>query len=165
MQQGEAIVYRENRPLSASSKDYLKAVYYFSQKAPTVQSADIAAFLGVTKPSVHHAMEVLQEAGLIFKPLYGEISLTERGRRHAQAILCKYNLLKELLISLQVDEETAEKDACQIGHVISDEALFHLLHQCRKDRSHERNRVCPACWNENEEHKCILSRDGHCWAC
>ena len=165
MQQGEKILCRGNEPLSASSEDYLKAVYYFSQKTPTIQSADIAAFLGVTKPSVHHAMEVLQKAGLIIKPLYGEISMTERGRRQAQTIVCKHSLLKRLLVSIKIDEETAEQDACRIEHVISDETMFHLLCHFKKDQSHENNQICTACWNESEERKCMLARDGLCWAC
>lgn len=165
MQQGEESVCRENKPLSASSEDYLKAVYYFSQKAKTVRSADIAAFLGVAKPSVHHAMEVLQAAGLVFKPLYGEISLTERGRRQAQMIVCKHGLLKRLLISLHVDEETAEQDACKMEHIISDETLFHLLCYLRENRDYESNLGFPACGNENEARKCLLAGHGYCWAC
>lgn len=134
MQRRDEIICWENRPLSASSEDYLKTVYYFSQKTKNVRSADIATFLDVTKPSVNRAMGVLQGAGLVFKPLYGEISLTERGSRQAQAIICKHNLLKKLLISLQVDEKTAEQDACLMEHIISDETLFHLLCYSRKDQ-------------------------------
>ncbi len=120
-----------DKKLNAASEDYLKAVYHFSQKSEFVRSADIAAFLGVTKPSVHHAMEVLQEAGLVIKPLYGEISLTEEGHRFAEVVVCKHNLLKKLLISLKVDEETAEQDACRMEHIVSDETLSHLLYHFR----------------------------------
>lgn len=165
MQQREAALCSDIKPLSSSGEDYLKVVYYFSQKTINVRSSDIAAFLGVSKPSVHHAMVVLQEAGLITKPLYGEISLTERGRRKAQVIVCKHSLLKKLLISLQVDEKTAEQDACHMEHIISDETLFHLMRYFRKEWPNESNPVCPACYYENKERKCMFTRDGHCRAC
>ncbi len=133
---------QKNKPLSASSEDYLKAVYHFSQISEDVRSADIAAFLGVTKPSVHNAMVILQDAGLIKKPLYGEISLTECGRRQAQILLCKYNLLKELLISLQVDEVIAEQDACRMEHVISNKTLSHLQQHYNRNRTNENSLPC-----------------------
>lgn len=140
---------RIDEKLSACSEDYLKAVYHISRKTVSVRSSDIADLLGVTRPSVHRGMEVLQEAGLVNKPLYGEVTLTERGRRQAQVIVCKYNLLKRLLISLQVDEETAAQDACRMEHSISDETMFHLMRYYRKNRPCESKPVCPACWNEN----------------
>lgn len=154
-----------DKKLNASSEDYLKAVYHFSQVSGLIQSVDIADYLGVTRPSVHRAMEILQDAGLIVKPLYGEIVLTEKGRRQARVILCKHNLLKELLISLQVDEETADQDACRMEHVVSDETLFQLLHYFRKDQTHTSDPICPVCWNKNGEHECILAEDVHCKAC
>lgn len=165
MQRRETVLCPDIKPLSASSEDYLKAVYYFSQKTQTARSSDIAAFLGVSKPSVHHAMAVLQEAGLITKPLYGEISLTERGHRQAQGIMCKHIHLKQLLISLQVDEKTAEQDACHMEHIISDETLSHLMLYFRKERPNESNPVCPVCYYENKERECMFSQDGHCRAC
>lgn len=164
MQQGKEVICPKNKPLSASSEDYLKAVYYCSQSTNNVRSADIAAYLGVTKPSVHHAMAVLQDAGLIIKPLYGEVSLTEYGRRRAQIVIWKYNLLKELLVSLQVDEATAEQDACRMEHLVSDETLSHLLHHFDQGRTYKNNLRCPACWDENAR-KCILAQDGKCLAC
>ena len=165
MRQGEEIMCQKYKPLSASSEDYLKAVYYFSQRTKDVRSADIAEFLGVTKPSVHHAMEILQDAGLIIKPLYGEISLTECGRRRAEMLICKYNLLKELLVSLGVDEETAEQDACRMEHTISDETLSHLLNHFNEDQACEGKLLHPACWDENMRHRCFLPQEGKCRAC
>ena len=165
MQQRETVLCTNIKLLSASSEDYLKAIYYFTQKTQTVRSADIAAFLGVSKPSVHRAMAVLQEAGLIIKPLYGEISLTECGRRQVQVIICKYSLLKKLLISLQVDEKTAEQDACHMEHSISDKTLFHLMRYFRKKRPYENNPDCPACCYANEDRKCMFTHAGHCPAC
>ena len=159
MQQEKEIKRKKYKPLSAASEDYLKTVYYFSQMTESVRSADIAESLGVTKPSVHRAMETLQEADMIVKPLYGEISLTEYGRQRAKMLICKYNLLKELLISIEVDEETAEQDACRMEHTISDKTLSHLLHHFNGDPSHDGNLIHPACWDKNERRVCLLMRE------
>jgi Mn-dependent DtxR family transcriptional regulator len=156
LQQEKEIKRKKYKPLSAASEDYLKTVYYFSQMTESVRSADIAESLGVTKPSVHRAMETLQEADMIVKPLYGEISLTEYGRQRAKMLICKYNLLKELLISIEVDEETAEQDACRMEHTISDKTLSHLLHHFNGDPSHEGNMLYPACWDKEDRRMCFL---------
>lgn len=165
MQQRETDTCPKCKPLSASGEDYLKAIYYFSQMAENVRSTDIAAHLGVSKPSVHHAMELLQGAGLIIKPLYGEISLTECGRRRAQIILCRYNLLKGLLLSLQVDEAIAKQEACQMEHIVSDETLSHLVRHFNGDRTNENNLLCPTCWDGKERCKCFHMQENKCRAC
>lgn len=165
MQKKEAGICPNFKPLGASSEDYLKAIYYFSQMTENVRSADIAAHLGVSKPSVHHAMEILQGAGLIVKPLYREISLTECGRRRAQIILCRYNLLKEMLLSLQVDEAIAKQEACQMEHIVSDETLSHLVRHFKEGRTIENNLLCHTYWDEKEKRKCFHIHENECRAC
>lgn len=145
-------VKQQYEKLTASKEDYLKAVYLFSQKEQNVRSSDIAVFLGVTKPSVHRTMKVLQNAGLVIKPLYGEISLTDKGRICAEVVLCKYCLLKRLFLSLHVNEETAEKDACRIEHLVSDETLLHLLEYLKTDQLQETISSCHECRTKNEKH-------------
>ena len=43
----------------------------------TVLSKNVAHLLGIKRPTVHHALEVLQEKGLIRKELYGDVRLTD----------------------------------------------------------------------------------------
>jgi DtxR family Mn-dependent transcriptional regulator len=147
---------QQNEKLTASNEDYLKTVYLFSQKDKNVRSADIAVFLGVTKPSVHRTMKVLQEAGFVIKPLYGEISLTDKGRLRAEIILCKHCLLKKLLLSLQVNENTAEQDACRMEHIVSEETLLHLLQLFKTDQLQAAIPTWSECWAENAKYGCEL---------
>ena len=56
----------------------------------------------------------------------GYITLTERGEGIARKIYEKRVVLKELILSIGVDEQTAAKDACRIEHVLSDETFDAL---------------------------------------
>lgn len=51
----------------------------------TVLSKNVAHLLGIKRPTVHHALEVLQEKSLIRKELYGDVRLTEEGRALAKS--------------------------------------------------------------------------------
>ena len=46
-----------------SAEDYLEAILVLSKQGGGVRSVDIASMLGVSKPSVSHAMKLLREDG------------------------------------------------------------------------------------------------------
>ena len=89
----------------------------------TARSVDIAAHLGVTKPSVSFAMKKLRENGYILMGDDNRITLTDAGEAIAGRILERHDLLTRMLIMLGVNEETARRDACKIEHDLSDEAF------------------------------------------
>lgn len=116
-----------SKKISPSKEEYLKAIYRLSKRTQFVRSIDLADYLGVTKPSVHHAVTALQAEGLVVKPLHGEICLTTEGEKQGQIISGKFQLLRQLLISCcDVNEQTASADACKMEHLISDETTFAL---------------------------------------
>ncbi|WMJ87403.1 metal-dependent transcriptional regulator [Anaerocolumna sp. MB42-C2] len=115
------------KKLSSSREEYLKAIYKLSKRTQSVRSIDIALYLGVSKPSVHNAVTTLQEEGLVIKPFGGEIQLTEEGRKQGEAITTKFQIIRQFLITCcNVDELTANADACKMEHIISDETVFAL---------------------------------------
>ena len=57
----------------------------------TVLSKNVAHLLGIKRPTVHHALEVLQEKGLIRKELYGDVRLTEEGVKAALLLISELN--------------------------------------------------------------------------
>ena len=67
-----------------SAEDYLEAILRLSQKSSEVRSVDIAAMLGVSKPSVSHAMKLLREDGYIAMDRYGTVTLLDKGAEIAQ---------------------------------------------------------------------------------
>lgn len=113
--------------ISASLEDYLEAVYILQKEEKPVRVTDIAAFLGISKPSVHKAMGALKESGYICHESYKEITLTEKGCEKARQVLGRHELLKDFLANtLGVSDETAEKDACRMEHVVSGETIEKL---------------------------------------
>lgn len=115
--------YINMKNLSKSYEDYIETIYCLEKKTGKVMSVDIARELNVSKPAVHKAMDELTSLGYIFKEPYGRITLTESGKKVAEEIYDKHTSIKSFLLSLGIDEKTAEHDCCLIEHVISDETL------------------------------------------
>lgn len=71
--------------------------------------------------------------GYVSKPNYGEVTITQEGRRKAKIIAEKHVALTKLLTDvLGVSAETAEKDACKIEHDISEETTGKLIEYLNK---------------------------------
>ena len=51
--------------LHSSGEDYLKAIYILQKEKGTVRSIDVAEQMGVSKPSVSHAVKLLRKGGYI----------------------------------------------------------------------------------------------------
>ncbi len=109
--------------LRESGEMYLESVLELSKNGAPVRSLDVANHLGFSKPSVSRAMGKLKNENYILIDPQGYITLTERGEGIARKIYEKRVVLKELILSIGVDEETAAKDACRIEHVLSDETF------------------------------------------
>lgn len=107
-----------------SQEMYLEVIYNIDQKGETIRSIDIANTLGYSKPSVSRAINKLKKDGLINQEPYGHITMTDDGRELAKKIQNKHVYLTEYLcLSLGLDKEIAERDACRIEHVVSKETM------------------------------------------
>ncbi|HID61995.1 MAG TPA: metal-dependent transcriptional regulator [Anaerolineae bacterium] len=114
--------------LSQSNEDYLEAILILSLKRGVVRVKDLAARLGVKAPSVVAAMKRLAQEGLVRHEHYGYVELTGRGLQLAQKIHARHKVLFRFLhVFLGVDEETAERDACQIEHSVSPETMERIV--------------------------------------
>ncbi len=109
--------------IKKSSEDYLEAIFVLKKTNTDVRSIDIVRYMGYSKPSISNAITVLQNAGLITWDDDKYIDFTSEGERLAEKIYAKHEFFKEYLISIGVDEITAEQDACRIEHDISDESF------------------------------------------
>lgn len=106
-----------------SSENYLETILILSRKLPVVRSVDIATELGFKKSSVSVAMKHLREKEHITVTDAGYIYLTDEGKKIAEMIYERHNVITRCLTLLGVPEETAEEDACKIEHVISSESF------------------------------------------
>ena len=110
----------------ASGEDYLEAVLVLQKKKGMVRSVDLARHMGFSKPSISHAVGVLKNGGFLTVDEDGYFHLTEDGREVAEKIYERHQFFTEQLVAVGVDRETAERDACRIEHVISEEAFEKL---------------------------------------
>ena len=114
-------------PIMESGEMYLETILVLSQKKSMVRAVDIAAYMGYSKPAVSRALNKLREENMIVTEEDGCIGLTQNGREAAERIYRKHTVLKEFIMRLGVDEETAAADACRIEHVISDKTFDAML--------------------------------------
>ena len=113
-------------PLHKSGEDYLEAILVLQKKKGMVRSADVARHMDVSKPSVCHAVATLKKGGFLLMDGDHFLHLTDLGREVAEATYEKHRFFTDRLIEAGVDPETAERDACRIEHVISEETFERL---------------------------------------
>ena len=106
-----------------SAEDYLERILILQEKKEGVRSIDIAHDMGFSKPSISIAMKKLKEAGLIDIDEHGFITLTKEGHVIADKVYERHKVLKQVLIDIGVDPKQAEKDACKVEHVISEDTF------------------------------------------
>ena len=112
--------------LHASGEDYLETILVLQKKTGLVRSADVARHLEVSKPSVCHAVATLKKGGFLLMDGDHFLHLTDVGREVAEQIYEKHRFFTDRQIEAGVDPETAERDACRIEHVISEETFERL---------------------------------------
>ena len=115
-----------------SAEDYLETILVLGNQRSLVRAVDIAAVLGVKKPSVSVAMKNLRQKNLITVASDGDIRLTEAGHQIADKVYERHQLIYRWLTKLGVQPETAANDACRIEHIISEEsfeALKRAVHE------------------------------------
>lgn len=102
---------------------YLEAIHVLLQQSEQIRAIDVGAYLGYTKPSVSRAIGLLKKSEHISVDGDGYITMTEKGKRHAEQLYERHTVLTNMLIALGVDEKTAADDACRIEHVISEKSF------------------------------------------
>ena len=112
--------------LHASGEDYLEAILILHNQKGAVRSVDVARHMDVSKPSVSHAVTTLRDGGFLTMDEDYFLHLTDLGREVAEKIYERHCFFTEKLIAAGVDEQIAERDACRIEHVISEESFRKL---------------------------------------
>ena len=106
--------------LSSSMEDYLREIYVLALKSEEVRVTDVAKVLGISKPSVNRAMNVLKEQGYIEHEHYGSIRLTEEGLQAGKNIYDTYKVVYKFLTDiLDIPPSDAEIEAHLLEHDIS----------------------------------------------
>lgn len=118
--------------LYTSGEDYLKAIYVLQKENGFVRSLDVAGYMGVSKPSVSHAVKLLREGGFLVMDDDYTLHLTDLGREVAEKLYERHQYFTEQLTDAGVDADTAEAEACKMEHTINDASFQKLRGQGQK---------------------------------
>ncbi len=105
------------------TEDYLELIADLCDATGEARTVDLAERLGVTAATVNAVLQRLAREGLVRKERYRSIFLTENGRTVAERSRERHRLVRDFLLALGVESETAETDAEGIEHHTSDETL------------------------------------------
>ena len=119
--------------MQESGEMYLETIYILSKKSSCVRGVDVGEYLGYSKPSVSRAMSILKNDGFIKVSDTGAITLTAKGRKIAETIYERHNVISDLLEMIGVSKDVAIEDACRVEHYISEET-FDALRKFHKKK-------------------------------
>ncbi|MDR0820044.1 MAG: metal-dependent transcriptional regulator [Endomicrobium sp.] len=113
--------------LSASLEDYLETIAVLKRKKAYARIGDIAKYLNVKSSSVNVAINFLIENELVVHEKYGYVDLTDKGEKIAWEVQRKHKILYKFLNTLLfIDSKVAEREACEIEHLVGVETIHKL---------------------------------------
>ncbi len=120
-----------NVKYNQSCEDYLESILMLSEEKEPVHRIDVAKRMNVSQAAVNKAMKLLVERGYLYeegKHLY----LTAEGKQYAEAVYEKHCIIRDYLVACGVSAPTAEEDACQMEHRISEETFAMMKKKLEK---------------------------------
>jgi len=117
---------------SELAEDYVELIADLIGEMGEARVVDLAERLGVTKATVNNAIQRLQRDGLVTSQPYRAIFLTDKGHALAIASRERHQVVRDLLMALGVDADTAEADAEGIEHHVSEPTLAAFRKFLRK---------------------------------
>ncbi len=132
---------------SRSAEDYLKVLYVLSKNGNVVSTSEIAEHLKIAPASVTEMLQKLGKKGYVKYSPYRGVRLTKKGYQKAEKITRKHRLLERFLHDvLRIRKNQVHLQACEMEHVLSDEAEESL---CRflnhPDSCPDDDKIIPAC--------------------
>jgi DtxR family transcriptional regulator, manganese transport regulator len=105
------------------AEDYVELIADLIAAHGEARAVDLARRLGVTHATVNKTVQRLMREGLVESRPYRAIFLTTDGQALADRARARHSLVRDFLIALGVDPETAESDAEGIEHHVSPKTL------------------------------------------
>lgn len=103
-----------------SQEDYLEAIFIQINNEGACRVTDIARQIGFTKASTSVALKKLEADGLVTRDDW-RVLLTDKGYITAKTTYEKHRFFVDLFNRIGIEKQVAEKEACGIEHIISDD--------------------------------------------
>lgn len=114
--------------LSYREEDVLEVILDLEKSKGEARVSELANKLELATPTVTEIVARLSKKGLVSHQKYGKVRLTDEGRRRAESIAKRHEVLTEMLIRvLGVPREVAESDACYMEHGLSETTLTRII--------------------------------------
>jgi len=140
--------------MSSSIQEYLQAIYNLEEEGKPATTTEIAKRLGFAPPSVTEMLTRLAKEGYVTYEPYKGVTLTDEGRRLGRRVTRKHRILERFLHSvLKIREDRAHRQACEMEHVLSDEAENGLCRMLRYPDKCPDGKPIPIC--EKDEDDCV----------
>jgi len=105
------------------AEDYVELIHDLIGSSGEARTVDVAERLGVTHVAVTRTVSRLIKEGLLTSAPYRSIFLTEKGRRLAEQVRKRHEIVTRFLLQLGVPPKIAEQDAEGIEHHVSPHTL------------------------------------------
>jgi DtxR family Mn-dependent transcriptional regulator len=118
----------QTKRLTHSMAHYIQAIAAATGEGASASVGEIADRLGVSKAGVTSMLRTLSSRGLASHERYGDVKLTEEGKRLASRTERSRDVLTEFFTEiLGLPADLAEEDACMIEHLVSPGSMVQLL--------------------------------------
>lgn len=117
-----------------TAQDYVEMVAELIDTTGEARVIDLARRLGVTHVTVSRTLQRLRRDGLVSFLPYRSIFLTAAGRRLADEVRHRHEVVVEFLQSLGIPSAVANSDAEGIEHHVSRETLEAFEKHLRRSR-------------------------------
>lgn len=119
---------------SETAEDYVELIAALMDEKGEARLVELAERFGVTKATVNNTIQRLQRDGFVTSEPYRAIFLTDKGRKLAASSLERHLVVRDFLVSLGIDAETADADAEGIEHHVSRTTLEAFRKHLAKQR-------------------------------
>jgi DtxR family transcriptional regulator, Mn-dependent transcriptional regulator len=108
------------KPLTFVMEDYLEAIFDLDKEKRVVRVKDIARRMDVKMPTVTSMLKSLSKRGLVHYRKYEYVELTDNGSQVGSEVHRRHMVLRRFLTDiLNIDLNTADKEACKMEHALS----------------------------------------------
>lgn len=118
--------YALHRKATEATEDYLETINSLIDEKGFAASVDIAERMGVSKPTVTSIVKKLHKQGFLIHERYRGLKLTQKGKKLAEEMHQKHELITSFLTLFGVNEIIARQDAERIEHGLHPETLEKL---------------------------------------
>ena len=136
--------------LTAAMEDYLEMIYRLQQENQTLRVSALAGALQVGRSSVSKMLRKLAAEGFLIVENYGNVQLTEKGRKQGKALLERHQRVARFLQLAGIQaEQLLEETEKLVDFFDQDAAAEARLEHLRSKAHHQREYTSQT--NENED--------------